>query len=52
MKFRFGEWFALLFVVAIIYVLVRPSSNAAQLVAAVGTFGRALLRNATDLANR
>lgn len=46
----FGEWFALLFVVTIIYVLVRPRSNAAQFVQAIGKFGRALVATATDTA--
>lgn len=50
MKFPFGEWFMLLFIVAIVYVLVRPRSNAAQFVAAVGKFGRALVEQATDVA--
>jgi hypothetical protein len=50
MKKAAGDWFALLFVLAIIYVLVRPSSNAAQFVQAVGRFGRALVASATDTA--
>lgn len=50
MKGRVGEVFAIAFVVAIVYVLVRPSSNAAQFVQAVGRFGRALVGAATDTA--
>lgn len=45
-----GDWFAVLFVVGVVYVLVRPSSNAAQFVAAIGKFGRALVSTATDIA--
>lgn len=50
MKGKIAEGFTLLFVVTIIYVLVRPSSNAAQFVQAVGKFGRALVATATDTA--
>jgi len=50
MKFPFGEWFTWLFIVAVVYVLVRPQSNAAQFVAAAGKFGRALVSSATDIA--
>jgi superfamily II DNA or RNA helicase len=50
MKAFAGDWFALLFIVAIIYVLVRPDSNAAQFVQAIGRFGRALVASATDTA--
>jgi hypothetical protein len=48
-KPRVGEWFAVLFAVAIIYVLVRPSSNAAQFVAAIGRLGRVLVETATSV---
>lgn len=47
---KVGDWFALLFVVAVVYVLVRPSSNAAQLVSAVGKFIVSLVKTATDTA--
>lgn len=47
---KVGEWFTLLFIVTIIYVLVRPRSNAAQFVQAAGKFGRALVETATDTA--
>ncbi len=39
-----------LFVVAIIYVLVRPRSKAGQLVTAFGTALTAIVSNAADLA--
>lgn len=48
---KFGVWFGLLFVLAIVYVLVRPRSGAAQLVNAVGVFGTAVVRRATDIGN-
>lgn len=47
---RWGDVLAIAFVVAIVYVLVRPSSNAAQFVQAVGRFARALVGAATDTA--
>lgn len=50
MKGRVGEWFAWLFVLGIVYVLVRPSSNAAQFVQILGKFGRKLVATATDIA--
>lgn len=46
MRARVGDWIALWFFVVIVYVLVRPSSKAAQLVAALGKFGRALISSA------
>lgn len=49
-KAKIGEWFSLLFIVTIIYVLVRPRSNAAQFIQAIGKFGRALVATATDTA--
>jgi hypothetical protein len=49
-QFRIGEWFTLLFILTIIYVLVRPRSNAAQFIQAIGKFGRALVATATDTA--
>lgn len=48
---KVGQWFGLLFVLAIVYVLVRPRSGAAQLVSAFGTFGTAVVRRATDIGN-
>jgi LytS/YehU family sensor histidine kinase len=45
-----GEWFAVFFVLTVIYVLVRPNSKAAQLVSALGMFLRALVKAATDTA--
>jgi len=46
---RIGDWLGLLFVAAIIYVLVRPQSRAAELVEAVGRMLIALVASATDL---
>jgi hypothetical protein len=48
---KFGDWLAVFFVLAIVYVLVRPRSKAAQLVQAIGTLGTALVRRATDISN-
>lgn len=48
---KFGEVLGLLFLVAVVYVLVRPRSGAAQLMDAAGRFGVAVVRRATDLAN-
>lgn len=45
-----GDFFAVLFVVGIVYVLVRPDSKAVDFVAAIGKFGRALVSTATDIA--
>lgn len=47
---RVGEWFAILFVVAIFYVIVRPNSKAAELVQTLGRFLSALVSTATDTA--
>jgi hypothetical protein len=46
-----GEWVAALFVVAVVYVLVRPNSQAAQLVDAFGRLLISLVQTATG-ANR
>lgn len=48
---RTGDWFAAFFLLAIVYVLVRPRSQAAQLVSALGKFSVALVRRATDISN-
>lgn len=45
-----GDWLGLLFVVAIIYVLVRPQSKAGQAVEAFGRMLVAMVSKATDLA--
>lgn len=45
-----SDWLGLLFLVAVVYVLVRPASKAAELVDAVGSLMLALTRQATDLA--
>lgn len=50
MRVRVGDWFAILFFVAVVYVLVRPSSNAAQFIAALGGFLRSLVKTVTDTA--
>lgn len=42
-----GDWLGVLFIVAVIYVLVRPRSRAAQLVEALGAMVVALVRTAT-----
>lgn len=44
-----GAWFGLLLIVAIIYVLVRPSSKAADFVNSVGRMVVSMVRRATDL---
>lgn len=49
-RWLIGDWIGLLFVVAIIYVLVRPSSRAAQFVDAVGHMLVNIVRRATDVA--
>lgn len=46
-----GDVLALAFVLAVVYMLVRPSSQAAQLVQAIGRAGIAMVRRATDTAN-
>lgn len=46
-----GDWIGLLFLVAIVYVLVRPQSKAGDMVEAFGRMLVALVRSATDLAN-
>ena len=45
-----GDWLGLLAVVAIIFLLVRPGSKAAETVDAIGTLLVALVRSATDIA--
>jgi hypothetical protein len=47
---RIFDILALLFVVLIIYILVRPRSKAADLVQAVGDFLISIVRAATNLA--
>jgi len=49
---RVGDWVAVFFTVTIIYVLVRPSSNAAQFVQAVGQFAVSLVKTVTDTAKK
>jgi preprotein translocase subunit YajC len=51
MAFRVADWLGLLLVVAIIYVLVRPQSKAAELVDAVMDMLTSLVRGATGLTN-
>jgi len=45
-----GDWLALIFVVTIIYLLVRPRSQAAQTVDAIGDLVTEIVRRATDVA--
>ncbi len=49
---KWSEIFTMAFVVTIVYVLVRPQSQAGQLVQALGTFGRNLVAAATDTAKK
>lgn len=46
-----GDVLALAFVAALIYVLVRPQSKAADMVEGFGNMLIALVRQATDLAS-
>src|SRR4029077_10974665 len=48
---RIFDWLSLVFVAAIVYVLVRPRSKAAELVDGVGNMLVSLVRQATDLAS-
>jgi hypothetical protein len=43
------DWIGLLFIVAVVYILVRPSSKAAEMVDAAGRLLVALVRSATGL---
>jgi hypothetical protein len=45
-----GDWLALLFVLAIVYVLVRPRSGAGEAVTAIGDMLVSMVRRAVDLA--
>lgn len=45
-----GRWFALLLVVAIVYVLVRPDSAAGDMIQAVGDLLAACVRAVTGVA--
>lgn len=49
MRAALSDWLALLFVVALFYLLLRPSSKAAELVDAVGKMLVTLVRRATDI---
>jgi uncharacterized membrane protein YkgB len=48
---RFGDWLGLLLVVAVIFVLARPRSKAAELVDALMDMLTALVRRTVDLAS-
>lgn len=50
MRGLIADWLGLLFVVTIVYVLVRPSSKAGEFVDAVGSLLVAITRRATDTA--
>lgn len=45
-----GDWVGLLAIVALIFLLVRPNSKAAETVDAVGGMLVAIVRSATDIA--
>lgn len=47
---RVWDWIGLLFGVAIVYVLVRPGSQAGKTVEGMGNLIAALVRRAVDLA--
>lgn len=47
---RLADWFGLAFVIGILYILVRPRSQAAQFVDAVADLLIALVRSAGQLA--
>lgn len=49
--YRFGDWLGLAFVVAIIYVIVRPNSKAGETVTAFTSMLVSMIRRATDLAS-
>lgn len=49
MNATLGDWLALLFLVTIIYVLVRPRSKAAELVDGIAQMLIAMVRRATDI---
>lgn len=46
---RFADWLGLAFVVAILYLIVRPGSKVAEAVESFGDFMIAMVRRATDL---
>lgn len=50
MNTRAWDWLAVFFMLTLVYVLVRPKSQAAQFVQAAGRFGRALVAQVTDTA--
>lgn len=45
-----SDWIGLLFVVGIVYLIVRPNSKAAETIGAVGGMLVAIVRQATDIA--
>lgn len=47
---RITDWLGLLLLVAVVYVLVRPGSKAAQLVDAVAQMLVAIVKRAVDVA--
>lgn len=46
-----GDWLGLVFIVALIFLLVRPGSKATETITAVGGMLVAIVRSATDIAN-
>lgn len=49
--YRWADWFGLVFVVAIIYVIVRPRSKVGGAIEALGSLMISMVRRATDLAD-
>jgi hypothetical protein len=45
-----GDWLMVLFLVGIVYILLRPASPAVKFIEALGDFLVTLVRSAADLA--
>jgi hypothetical protein len=50
MMSNLGDWIALLFIVGIVYLIVRPKSKAVEAVDAFGRMMVEMVRRAVDLA--
>jgi hypothetical protein len=48
--YRWADWLGLVFVVAIVYVIVRPGSKVGEAVEGLGRLVISMVRKATDLA--
>lgn len=48
---RIWDWLGILFVVGVIYILVRPGSKAVDAVSAIGSAVVAMAKTATDIGN-